>query len=68
MPYVLQQFKLSIGAFRKDRSAERFHNLLDGDILLGELILGGAGPLSVPYGSVQSSSYQTRPNAPIPTG
>lgn len=43
MSEVLEQLELTIGSLGKDRSAERLHNLLDGDILVGELISGGAG-------------------------
>ena len=42
MPYVLEQLQFSIGALRQDWGAERFHDLLDGNILLGKLIFGRA--------------------------
>lgn len=37
---VLQQLQFSVGALRQDRGAERLHDLLDGDGLASELILG----------------------------
>lgn len=42
MSEVLEQLELAIGSLGQDRSAEGLHNLLDGDILVGELISGGA--------------------------
>jgi hypothetical protein len=44
---MLQELQLSVCALGQNRSAERLHNLLDGYGLAGELILGGAAPLSV---------------------
>ena len=38
---VLQQLQLSVCSLSQDRSAERLHDLLDCDILVGELVLGG---------------------------
>jgi len=42
-PYILmtqmfEKLQFSVGAFRQDRGAERFHYFLDGDSLTGELI------------------------------
>ena len=39
---VLQQLQLSICPLREHRCAEGLHDLLDGDILVGELVAGGA--------------------------
>ncbi len=38
MPQVLQQLQLSVGSLGEDWSAKWLHDLLDGDILVGELI------------------------------
>jgi hypothetical protein len=35
---MLEQLQLAVGTFRKDRSAEGLHDLLDGDRLAGQLI------------------------------
>lgn len=43
VPEMLQQLQFSVGPFSQDRSAERLHNLLDGDILVRELVSGGTG-------------------------
>lgn len=42
MTQVLEELQLSVRALRQDRSAERFHDLLDSHGLTGELILCGA--------------------------
>jgi len=44
---VLEQLELSVCALRQNRCAERLHDLLDGNILVGELIAGGAAPHNV---------------------
>lgn len=69
---VLQQLQFTVRSFGQDGSTEWLHNLLDCHILSRKLILGGAAGiesvylgLSNPYAII---SYQTRPNAPIPTG
>jgi len=35
---MLEEFELAVGAFREDRRAEGFHNLLDGDGCACELV------------------------------
>lgn len=35
---MLEQLQFSVCPLRENRSAERLHNLLDGDILVGKLI------------------------------
>jgi hypothetical protein len=39
---MLQELELSVGAFGEDGCAEGLHDLLDGDILVGELIASRA--------------------------
>lgn len=84
MSQVLEKFQLSVSPFRQDGSAERLHDLLDGHILVGELVAGGAGASQrddVSAANARSQRrkgqghrresreiYQTSPNAPIPTG
>ena len=41
MPKMLQELKLSVGSLGEDRSAEGFHDFLDGHGLPGKLVLGG---------------------------
>ena len=41
MTQVFEEFQFSVCALREDRSAERFHDLLDSHSLTGELILCG---------------------------
>jgi hypothetical protein len=71
---VLEQLELTVCALCEHRCAERLHDLLDCDILVGKLIPGRAvakGTVSVGCaGSVGTSkgAYQTRPKAPMPTG
>jgi hypothetical protein len=43
MLQVLQQLQLAIRPLGQDGSAKWLHDLLDGDALAGELVLGGAG-------------------------
>lgn len=43
---VLEELELAVCSLRQDRSAERLHDLLDGDGLTSELILGRAARLS----------------------
>lgn len=38
MPQVLEQLQLSIGSLGQNWCAEGFHDLLDGDALVGELV------------------------------
>lgn len=71
---VLEQLEFTVCALCEHRCAERLHDLLDCDILVGKLIPGRAvakGTVSVGCaGSVETSkgAYQTRPKAPMPTG
>lgn len=73
---VFEKLQLSVGALGQDRSAKGLHDLLDGDILVGELVAGRAGSRAQrqgqrigPEGTMEGSgSYQTRPKAPMPTG
>jgi hypothetical protein len=72
---VLQQLQLSICPLREHRCAEGLHDLLDGNILVGELVSGGAAIVNPsasdpnPKGGAECSmAYQTRPKAPMPTG
>lgn len=54
MSQVFQQLELSVGSLGQDWGAERLHDLLDGDILVCELIAGRAvreHPQLVLYGS-----------------
>lgn len=39
---MLEKLKLSVCAFGQDRGGEWLHDLLDGNILAGQLIFGGA--------------------------
>ena len=48
---VLQQLQLSVRALGEDWSAEGLHDLLDGHILVGELISGRAGSVKKQLGS-----------------
>lgn len=75
---VLQQLQLSVGSFRQHGSTERLHDLLDRDILTGEVVFGRAtnGIRVSSHGAQQNqyhqnegrNAHQTSPNAPIPTG
>jgi len=42
VPEVLEELELTVCSLRQDRSAEWLHDLLHGDGLAGELILGRA--------------------------
>jgi len=42
MSEVLEQLELSICSLGEDGRAERLHDLLDGNILIRELVAGGA--------------------------
>lgn len=77
MLQVFEQLQFSVGSLGEHRGAERLHDLLDGDILAGELVSGGAvcrGSLLAPFrmsglGKLRvECPYQTKPNAPMPTG
>ena len=72
MPQMLEQLQLSIGTLGQDRRAERFHDLLDGNILAGELIFRRAEPrasqLLITHSIGPHRAHQTRPKAPMPTG
>lgn len=75
---MLEQLQFTIGSLGQDRRAEGLHNLLHGHRLSGELILCRTAqvldPISLDCGYLSISSgwkdvaYQTRPNAPMPTG
>lgn len=41
VPEVLEQFQLTVGPLGQDGGAEGLHDLLDGNILAGELVSGG---------------------------
>jgi hypothetical protein len=56
---MLEQFELAVCALRQNRSAEGLHDLLDGDGLAGELVLGRAARLSV-CASVPGRCKRTR--------
>lgn len=43
MAEVLEQLELSVGALGEDGGGEGLHDLLDSDILVRELVAGGAG-------------------------
>lgn len=71
MAEMLEQLELPVGAFRKDGGAKGFHDLLDCHCLASELVFGRAVRRTT--GQLESSTapavtYQTRPNAPMPTG
>ena len=72
MSKMLQQLQFSVCAFREDRSAEGFHNLLDRHRLAGELILRRAESTYLEMifnqAALKCSPYHTSPNAPMPTG
>lgn len=70
MAEVLEQLELTIGSFRQDWGAKGFHDLLDSDRLVGELVFCRTTIVSSQFPTVNPSmmSYQTRPNAPMPTG
>lgn len=65
MPQMLQKLQLAVGALGKDRCAERLHDLLDSDSLVGKLVLGRTGAL---LGTIllatMNIAHQTRPKAP----
>lgn len=67
---VLEQLELTVGSLGKDGRAEGLHDLLDGDILVGELIARGAVLCQLPPRAILAAgiTHQTRPNAPMPTG
>lgn len=82
MLQMLQELQFSVCPLRQDGCAEGLHDLLDGDALVGELVFRGAAHENahlsatlhrqdpephVPRGEMEVP-YQTRPNAPIPTG
>lgn len=69
VPQMLQELQFSVCALRQNRSAEGLHDLLDGNGLAGELVLCRTGSWSVcSLGTRARCTYQTRPNAPMPTG
>ncbi|KAI6769171.1 hypothetical protein HG531_010275 [Fusarium graminearum] len=70
---MLEQLELTVCALGKHRCAERLHDLLDGDILVGELISSRAvardGSVIERRDSAKAGwTYHTRPKAPMPTG
>jgi len=48
---VLQQLQFSVGALGEDWSAEGLHDLLDGHVLVGELVSSRAGSVEKQLGS-----------------
>ena len=66
---MLEEFELAVGAFREDRRAEGFHDLLDGDGCACELVFcrteQGIWVGVVGTRKVWSEAYHTRPNAPL---
>lgn len=78
MLQMLEQLELTVCALSENGSAEGLHDFLDCDILVRELIAGGTvcwtlvshkwiSNVMVARGRVRPT-YQTRPNAPMPTG
>jgi hypothetical protein len=74
---VLEQLQFSVCALGEHWSAEGLHNLLDGHILVRELVSGGTSSQEIVKITIHmdddaarrsSSTDQTRPKAPIPTG
>jgi hypothetical protein len=65
MSEMLEQFQLAVSALRQNRSAEGLHDLLDGDGLAGELVLGRAARLSV-YASAPTVCKRTRRGQRLP--
>jgi hypothetical protein len=74
---MLEQLELAVCALGKDRCAEGLHDLLDGNILVGELITGRTVGIKVSDRLLLADfvwpgkgrlTYQTSPKAPIPTG
>ena len=69
---VLEQLELTVCTFGEHRCAERLHDLLDGNILVGELIPGRAVVRNRSVFGCRDRrigwTYQTRPKAPMPTG
>lgn len=75
---MLEKLQFPVGPLGQDGRAERLHNLLDGYILVRELVAGGAvGGKSAAMAQLESfffflrrlkKTYQTRPKAPMPTG
>jgi hypothetical protein len=67
------ELKLTVCALGEHGCAEGLHDLLDSDILVGELISSRAvardGSVIGRRGSAKvGRTYQTRPKAPMPTG
>lgn len=78
---MLEQLQLTVRPLSEHRRAEGLHDLLDGDILVGELVSRraiwrgrGKSQLARIASKTQSKNgggeqtHQTRPNAPMPTG
>lgn len=66
---VLEQLQLSVGPFGKHRGAEGLHDLLDGDILAGELISGGTvcePRLAPPHATGGVGDVHTKPGQMLP--
>ena len=57
---VLQQLQLSVRSLGKHRCAERLHDLLDGDILVGELVSGRAATESQSAGDHHGGRLKIR--------
>ncbi len=72
---MLEQLQLAVGPLSKHGRAEGLHDLLDGDILVGELVASRAEEGGVSNASARGpgraafrDAYHTRPKAPMPTG
>lgn len=65
---VLEQLQLTVCPLREHRCAKRLHDLLDGDILTGKLILGRAiCSMSMPYLRLVPTCFQrTRQDQKLP--
>lgn len=69
MSQVLQKLQFAVSALGQHGCAERLHDLLDSNSLVCELILCRTDcVVREQHFAVQWNAYQTRPNAPIPTG
>lgn len=74
MSQVLQQFELAICSLRQYSCAKGFVDLFDGDMLTRQLVFGRADIYTLTSSCLKCNddtgdfTYQTSPNAPIPTG
>jgi hypothetical protein len=60
---MLEQLQLSISSLGEHRGAERLHDLFDGNILVGELIFGGAASRES-LGPTQTDTAQGKSTIP----